>query len=100
MERRFKMIFGTWLIVIASFCGALEASSTEMIIENRLKKVERNKSLLKAATKGNVGEIKRLLEDGANVNYDEFRVSPLLAAVENSHLDAAKLLITQEADVN
>ena len=55
-----------------------------------------------AAKDGDVNEVKRLLEHGANVlKADDEGVTPLLiASCCNGHLEVVKLLITHGGDVN
>jgi ankyrin repeat protein len=57
--------------------------------------------LHQAAKKGNFNEVRRLIEDGANVNVkDENNDTPLYIAVGQGHKEIAELLISKGADVN
>lgn len=57
--------------------------------------------LHQAAKKGNLDEVRRLIEDGANVNVkDENSDTPLYIAVGQGHKEIAELLISKGADVN
>ena len=64
---------------------------------NALKSVE----LLRAAEKGDIKNIKRLIKAGAKVNFqDKDGWTPLLYASMAGHIDTIKLLIKSGADVN
>ena len=53
------------------------------------------------ASLGEVDEIKKVLEQGVNVNQtDDEGYSALQAAAENGYLDVVKLLVAQGANVN
>ncbi|GLH10907.1 Uncharacterized protein GBIM_15786, partial [Gryllus bimaculatus] len=57
--------------------------------------------LLSAIRNGRLGEIERLLDDGAEVNYVNKDGSvPLLVAVQTGQLDVVALLLLRGADVN
>ncbi|XP_055307945.1 poly [ADP-ribose] polymerase tankyrase-like [Sitodiplosis mosellana] len=58
-------------------------------------------ALCKAAGTGNTVEVKKLINEGANVNIgNEFKVTPLHYAAENGDIDVAEELINNGADVN
>ena len=59
-------------------------------------------SLLNAVKKGNVNAVKKLLNNGANVNRadNENGITPLLTASRNGHTEVVKLLLNKGADVN
>jgi len=62
---------------------------------------DRDKALIVAAGRGDAGEVKRLLGQGASVRAaDEGGVTALIAAAYRNHLDAARLLVEAGADVN
>ena len=62
---------------------------------------ESGESLHEAAKKGNLSEVKRLIEEGADVYVkDENSHPPLYIAVGQGHKDIAELLISKGADVN
>ena len=52
-----------------------------------------------AAKDGDIGEIERLLNEGADVNESGL-ASPLFYAIQSNHTDAARLLIERGADVD
>ena len=57
--------------------------------------------LLTAISKGDIHQVRSLLDGGANVNEaGRDGVTPLIAAVAHERLDAAQLLIEHGADVN
>ena len=57
--------------------------------------------LLTAISKGDIGQVRSLIDGGANVNEaGRDGVTPLIAAVAHERLDAAQLLIEHGADVN
>jgi serine/threonine protein kinase len=57
--------------------------------------------LLTAISKGDMNQVRSLVDGGANVNEaDHDGVTPLIAAVAHERLDAAQLLIEHGADVN
>lgn len=57
--------------------------------------------LHEAAKKGNLDEVKHLIEEGADVNVkDENSDTPLYIAVGQGHKDIAELLILKGANVN
>jgi hypothetical protein len=57
--------------------------------------------LLAAISKGDISQVRSLLDGGANVNEaGHDGVTPLIAAVAHERLDAAQLLIEHGADVN
>ena len=73
----------------------------------------KNKELLLAAEKGDLSEVKRLIESGANVNTKTFKIRPpgvkgrstygrtaLLIASREKHKDIVEYLIKNGADVN
>ena len=59
-------------------------------------------SIHTAARMGNLGEVKKQLAWGVNVNRSHFftRDTPLIEAAANGHVDVVKLLIENGADVN
>jgi len=61
---------------------------------------DKNAALIKAAVAGDVHTIKKLLDSGAEVNYQLDGVTPVLAAATAGHLDAVTLLLDRGADVN
>ena len=57
--------------------------------------------LHEAAKKGNIDRVKRLIEEGANVDErDENNDTPLFIAVGQGHKEVAEILIFKGADVN
>lgn len=60
-----------------------------------------DEALIKAADGGNISDINRLLDGGANVNCAlDGDGSPLIAAARNGHLHAVMLLLDRGADPN
>ena len=58
-----------------------------------------NVALINAAKRGDTNEVKRLIIDGADVNeVDTNDNNSLYLAVENDHLDIAKILLDNGAD--
>jgi len=59
-------------------------------------------SLVNAVKNGNVNTVKKLLNNGANVNQadNENGITPLLTASRNGHTEVVKLLLNKGADVN
>ncbi|KAF5346965.1 hypothetical protein D9758_010081 [Tetrapyrgos nigripes] len=58
-------------------------------------------SLMQAASKGLIEDVKLLLESGADVNQVmSDGTMPLMVAAQNGHLEIVKLLIKHKADVN
>ena len=54
-----------------------------------------------AAGNGHVDVVARLIEVGANVNFqNRDGITALMRAAENDHLNVAELLIARGADVN
>jgi ankyrin repeat protein len=57
--------------------------------------------LLGAVKEGKLPEVRRLVEEGADVNAcDDYRVTPLLWALFNRHADVARYLVEMGANVN
>ena len=57
--------------------------------------------LCEAAKKANIGEIRRMLDDGANPNQsDKYGVTPLMQAAAFGGAEALKILLDGGADVN
>ena len=60
-----------------------------------------DEDLIAAAKRGALPEIKRLLDQGAQVNAkDKDEVTPLMLASENGRLDIVQTLLDKGADVN
>ncbi len=75
---------GSLLVVFSASAGDLE------------------KKLFYAAYNGNVNEVTKLLDNGADINLrtGTAGVTPLMVATQNGHLSAAKVLIDKGANVN
>jgi hypothetical protein len=57
--------------------------------------------LYDAASKGDIGTVKELLDQGAHVNEGYFRgLTPLMSAASKGHLEVVKLLVERGANVN
>jgi hypothetical protein len=64
-------------------------------------KVYKNQSLLKAIRKNDMQTIKKLINQDADINYqDEAGLAPLIVAVFYNYYEIAKLLIMHDANVN
>ena len=62
---------------------------------------ERGEQLLSATRKGDLVAVKRLLDDGADVNTrTRYASTPLFFACDRGHLEIARLLIARGADLN
>jgi hypothetical protein len=61
-----------------------------------------NEDLLEAAERGELGKVKKLLDEGADVNArsSEWWTTPLHLAAAGGHLSVVKLLVERGADVN
>ena len=65
-----------------------------------------SEQIIKAAADGNLETVKKLLDEGDDVNSrvrganDKGRWSPLILAAQNGHLEIVKLLIENGADIN
>lgn len=58
-------------------------------------------TLLEAAVLNNTNEIRRLIDQGANIEIrDRFGFTPLMRAASRDNMEAAKILIDEGADVN
>jgi ankyrin repeat protein len=58
--------------------------------------------LIRAARRGDLKEVKLIIEKGRNVNYIEnlYRWTPLLWAIEQDRIDICRVLLDHGADVN
>lgn len=56
--------------------------------------------LNRAIHRGDISEVQKLLDEGADVNAKNFGNTALILAIENGHTDIAKLLIDRGANVN
>jgi len=69
-----------------------------------MKQRELNLKLINACDDGNIELVKRLIEKGANVNfendYEESLSTPLTASVNQGNIDIIKLLIKNDVDIN
>jgi len=59
-----------------------------------------DQQLLSTSRSGNIDQMRKLINRGANVNTTSHGWTPLLFAVENNHLKACEVLIENGADVN
>jgi len=65
-------------------------------------KQQLNEALVQAAKDGNFDDVRRLVEQGADVNYGEIRpfITPLLWAYFNGHKEIVKYLLSNGGEVN
>jgi len=84
MRPRARMGTGSLLGVVAAGVMAAACSPT----------------LMSAATSGNVGEIRQLLDSGASPNESDRGETPLMMAALAGHVDVVKLLLERGADAN
>ena len=62
---------------------------------------ERGEQLLAATRKGDLATVKKLLDEGADVNTrTRYQSTPLFFACDRGHLEVARLLIERGADLN
>lgn len=61
-----------------------------------------SRKLLTAAGDGDVAQVKALIQEGADVNYELFdtNTTPLMAAARKGHLEVAKILLAAGAKIN
>ncbi|MBI1927365.1 ankyrin repeat domain-containing protein [Candidatus Poribacteria bacterium] len=61
-----------------------------------------NEALIKAAEKGNLSEVQRLVENGADLNYldSTYKIPPLFWAYIGNHEGVVRYLLAQGADTN
>lgn len=81
---------------------AQEKGNTEIV--ELLKSYGTDEQLLEASKQGNFEEVKRLIEEGANVNAgrsdDDSPTSPLYLAIDTENKELIKFLIEKGANVN
>ena len=58
------------------------------------------KKLISACGKGDKVEVKKILKEGGSLNCCEENISPLIACIENEHLDLASFLIKIGASIS
>jgi hypothetical protein len=61
---------------------------------------EKNTTLLSAVESGDLATVQRMLDAGADVNMNDFRGTPLQAAISHDRAEIANLLISRGADFN
>ena len=89
LRRSSGLVFLAGLMIAASACSRSR--------EPR----EHSTTLHEAAGKGDLAEVERLLDEGADVNIkDEGGATPLHAAAFGGHRDVIRLLMARGADVN
>lgn len=71
-------------------------------VDNFIDADDINEAFIHAANEGDFAEVKRLLKQGVDVNYQGINGRPtaLLYAVEGGHLEICKILLAAGADVN
>jgi hypothetical protein len=66
----------------------------------QLKMVRSSRLLELAAERGDVGQVRALLDEGTSPNGGSVLFTPLHYAVQNGHIETVRLLISRGADVN
>ncbi|HKY44183.1 MAG TPA: ankyrin repeat domain-containing protein [Pyrinomonadaceae bacterium] len=92
-----------FFLCMAMVCSATSATAQEQQPEREPTEeevVEALPPLLRAAAKGQVDEVRRLLKEGANVEERVAFYSPLIIACAFGHLDVIKVLLDAGADPN
>jgi beta-lactamase regulating signal transducer with metallopeptidase domain len=80
---------------------ALAADRSTSARESQRRASSRDRALLEAIDAGDIGEVRELLDDGANVNATiDGDGSPLIVASREGHVDIVRLLLQRGADVN
>ena len=82
-----------WNIGYDNWRSGYEANSVETGLPESL-------PLVAAAAKGNLENVKELIEAGADVNAEDYSGTPLTAAVENGYHKLVELLLNTGADVD
>lgn len=95
MKTLFSLLAACALALACAGCGK-SAPSADVAEESH------DTPLIRAAEKGDVGEVRRLLDAGENVNaYDGLGlVTPLMMAADKGHVEVVRLLLDRKADVN
>ncbi len=100
------------LMVVSVFCSVTYAVQRERLIPAALvdegtvhgkaaEKHDRNAQLRGAVYKGEVAEIERLLNSGADIDAgDEYGFTPLMRAIESGRREIVRLLLDHGADGN
>jgi len=82
-------------LTLALTCGLSFAATSPLSAD------ERGEQLLAATRKGDLAAVKKLLNEGADVNTrTRYQSTPLFFACDRGHLEVARLLIERGADVN
>ena len=93
-----------FFLCLAMVCSATSATAQEQQPErepNEEEVVEALPPLLRAAAKGQVDEVRRLLKEGADVNQVvDIGFTPLIVSCLLGHLDVIKVLLDAGADPN
>jgi ankyrin repeat protein len=77
------------------------AEETTITIEETTVNKDLGPALISAANRGDAKTVRRLLEQGANVEArDDAERTPLIAAAYGNHVEAAEALVEAGADVN
>ena len=59
-----------------------------------------SRMILQAVANNNIGEVKKLVQKGVSVNFDDGNTTPLLLAIENENVEIVEYLINNGANVN
>ena len=88
----FKTILSVFLVLLLGVAEAIAGSDTLVGV---------NEDLINAAKNADLPELKRLLDNGADVNARGDKVAPALhLASSNGHLKVVETLLAKGADVN
>ena len=95
-----KKLVKRLMVVLVVFSGVIFVSNA---YARDLKKDSNEERLMLAIDKENIPEIKKIIENGVDINYlgkSEIEVSPLMLAVERDNLEIVTLILGAGADID